>query len=381
MDLTVTQSTLQRALRLITRIAPTKAAPLPILQTVLLDAGPHGLTLTATDGDLGVEMTIAAQVQTAGQTATPAHLLGEYVAELPAEPLRLTLDPASPRLHVTCGRVTARLASLAPADYPALPNAGDGWAFDLDAKRLQTALNKVSFAATRDGSRPILTAVLFDFQADGLTLAAADGFRLARTTLPEAGGASQHLLVPARAVAEFGRLLGDASSVRLLLTPEVHGLYLVVGGARLFTRLIDGQFPDIGRLIPQGWSTRVTLPTPSFRQAVRVASLFGTNGDARPVVLMAEAGHLHLRARGDETGEAESHLAASVEGEAQGVALNTRLLTDLLDAVSTPQLELAWTSPQSPVVVHEVGGQGADDVWLVMPLHDASLARPSAQAA
>ncbi len=379
MDLTVDQSSLNRALRLITRVAPTKAA-LPILQTVRLDAGPHGLTLTATDGDLGVELTIAAQVQTAGQAATPAHLLGEYVAQLPAEPLRLTLDPASQRLQAACGRSTARLASLPAAEYPTLPTPDPGWAFDLDAKRLQAALNRVSFAASRDTSRPVLTAVLFDFGAEGLTLTAADGFRLARTRLAEAGGASQQLLVPVRAVAEFSRLLGEGASVRLMLTPEVRGLYLLVNSTRLFTRLIDGRFPDIGPLIPTAWRTQVTLATASFRQAIRVASLFGAHGDARPVVLLAETDYLHLRARGDETGEAESHLPATVEGETQGVALNTRLLTDLLDSLTATQVQLAWTSPQSPVTVREVGNTLADDVHVIMPLHDPTLARPARAA-
>ncbi|MFN8472807.1 MAG: DNA polymerase III subunit beta [Anaerolineae bacterium] len=379
MDLTVTQSTLNRALRLITRIAPTKAV-LPILQTVLLDAGPHGLTLTATDGDLGVETTIAAEVHTSGRVATPAHLLGEYIAQLPSDPLRLTLEGVSQRVTVTCGRSSARMASLPAADYPAVPTPGDGWAFDLDAKRLQTALTKVSFAASRDSSRPILTAVLFDFGPDGLTLAAADGLRLARATLPEAAGAAQHLLVPSRAVAEFGRLLGDGATARLMLTPEVQASYLVVGHTRLFTRLVDGRFPDIAQIIPKSWRTRVTLSTASFRQSVRVASLFGTHGDARPVVLTAGEDGLHLQARGDETGEAESHLPATVEGESQAVALNTRLLVDLLDTLTAPQVQLTWASPQSPVTLRELGDTSDNDIFVAMPLHLPTLVNPAKAA-
>ncbi len=374
MDLTVTQSTLNRALRLITRIAPTKAV-LPILQTVMLDAGPHGLTLTATDGDLGVETTIPGEVHTAGRVATPAHLLGEYVAQLPADPLRLTLDAASQPFTVTCGRCTARMASLPAADYPTLPTPSDGWAFDLDAKRLQAALTKVSFAASRDSSRPILTAVLFDFGATGLTLAAADGFRLARVVLPDVTGADRQLLVPGAAVAEFNRLLSDGDTARLALGGETQSLTLSVGSTRLVTRLVDGRFPDIAQIIPKSWRTRVTVATASLRQAVRVAGLFGSQGDARPVVLLAEADHLVLQARGDLTGEARSELPAKLEGEAQGVALNTRLLIDLLDAISEPQVELSWVTPQTPVVIRALGDRSPDALAIVMPIYDPSLLR------
>ncbi|MFN8475518.1 MAG: DNA polymerase III subunit beta [Anaerolineae bacterium] len=379
MDLTVTQSTLSRALRLITRIAPTKAV-LPILQTVLLDAGPHGLTLIATDGDLGAEMTIAAEVHSRGRVATPARLLGEYVAQLPADPLRLTLDAASQRVTVTCDRSTARMASLPAAEYPALPAPGDGWAFDLDAKRLQAALTKVSFAASRDSSRPILTAVLFDFGANGLTLAAADGFRLARVVLPDVTGGDRQLLVPGAAVAEFSHLLSDGDTARLDLGGETQSLTLSVGSTRLVTRLVDGRFPDIAQIIPKSWRTRVTVATASLRQAVRVAGLFGSQGDARPVVLLAAADHLVLQARGDLTGEARSELPAKLEGEAQGVALNTRLLIDLLDAISEPQVELSWVTPQTPVVIRALSERSPDALAVVMPIHDPSLLRPQQAA-
>ena len=379
MDLIVIQSTLNRALRLITRIAPTKAV-LPILQTVLLDAGPHGLTLTATNGDLGVETTIAAEVRTSGRVATAAHLLGEYVAQLPTDPLRLTLDGAGQRFTVTCGRSAARMASLPAAEYPALPTPGDRWAFDLDARRLQAALTKVSFAASRDSSRPILTAVLFDFGAAGLTLAAADGFRLARVVLPDVTGGDRQLLVPSAAVAEFSRLLSDGDTARLGLGAETQSLTLSVGATRLVTRLVDGHFPDITQIIPKSSRTRVTVATASLRQAVRVAGLFGSQGDARPVVLLADTDHLVLQARGDLTGEARSELPAKLEGEAQGVALNTRLLTDLLDAMSEPQVELSWVTPQTPLVIRALGERSPEALAVVMPIHDPSLLRPQQAA-
>lgn len=378
MDLTVTQSSLHRALRLVARIVPSRVS-LPILQTVLVEASPDGLTLTATDAEMGVVTRLAADITESGRVAVPARLLGETVAQLPAEPVRLSLDGASHRARVACGRSVAHLATLGPADFPVLPATGDSWVFDLEARRLRQALDRVGFAASRDTSRPTLGAVLFDFRPDGLTLAAADGFRLARARLPEAGGTTQALLVPARAVAEFSRLLAEGQTARLSLTPDARGLYLTVGATTLFTLLVEGRFPDIERVIPQAWRTRVTLETTSFRQAVQVASLFGVNGDTRPVVMEAEDGRLRLHARGDETGEAETDLPAAVEGEAQDVVLNTRLLTDLLAAVSEPQLQLAWTSAQSPVVVREIGG-AADDVYVVMPLSQRAAPRREAQA-
>ncbi|MBI4496627.1 MAG: DNA polymerase III subunit beta [Chloroflexi bacterium] len=377
MDLTIDQSTLGRALRLVARITPAKAA-LPILQMVLLEAEPSRLRLTAADGELGVTITLAADVAAAGRAAIPARLLSEYVSQLPAEPLRLTLDSGTQRVRAVCDRFQAALATADPEDFPVFPAADDAQALELDGQRLQDAITRVAFAASRDQSRPVLSCVLFDLGPEGLSLAAADSFRLARSRVPEAVGATRQLLVPARAAVEFGRLLDGGEAARLVPTPDGRGLYLRVKETTLFTQLMDGRFPDIERVIPQEWTTRVTIETTAFRQAVRVASLFGA-GEARPVRLDAEAGRLHLHARGDDVGDAHSEIAVRVEGEPGAVVLNTRLLADLLDAASGPHLDMAWTSPQAPVVVRQTGQPEAGDLWVIMPLYDAALMQRQTQ--
>ncbi|MFN8632920.1 MAG: DNA polymerase III subunit beta [Chloroflexota bacterium] len=380
MEIVVDQSNLSRALRLACRALSTRA-PLPILQNVLLAADGGSLTLAAADGEIGLVTTVPADVARSGRAAAPARLLAEYVAQLPSEPLRLVLDGQGKRLRATCGRFEAGLSTANPDDFPVLPPADQSTALDIDADQLRRAIERVAFAAARDDSRPILAAVLFELGERGLTLAAADGFRLARAVLAGVVGAERHLLVPARAVAELGRLLVDADSARLIVTPDGGGVHLVAGGTALFSRLVDGRFPDIERVIPREASTRVVVQTAGFRQAVRVAGLFGKDGQVRPVVFEARPGGLRLLARGDETGEAEGEIAATVEGEPQSVALNSRLLVDLLDTIDGPQLELAWSSPQSPVVFREVGWGGSSDLVLTMPLHLPALVQRPAEAA
>src|SRR5262245_10670527 len=312
MDLTVDQGALSRALRLVARVAPMRPT-LPILQMVLLAGEPGRLRLTATDAELAMTTVVPADVASDGRVAIPARLLGEYVAQLPAQPVRLTLEPARHRVRAACGSFVANLATADPDEFPALPAADERSARDLDAGRLRRALERVACAAARDESRPVLSGVLFDFGAEALTLAAADGFRLARIRLPEAAAALQQLLVPARAVAEFARLLAETEAARLLLTPDGRGVLLAAGETTLYARLIEGRFPEIERVIPQECRTRVTVDTMALRQAVHVAGLFGS-GDVRPVLLEATPDRLQVTARGAETGETESALSATLEG-------------------------------------------------------------------
>ena len=152
-------------------------------------------------------------------------------------------------------------------------------------------------------------------------------------------------------------------------------MHFVIGETTLFARLLEGHFPDIERVIPQESKTNVTVETAAFRQAVRVAGLFGGTGDSRPVVLEAASGSLHLRARGDQTGDAEADVTAEVAGEPQAIAVNTRLLADLLDVVDSARLCLSWSSAQTPIVLREVEREESADLFVAMPLSDPSLIR------
>lgn len=379
MDITVDQSNLARALRLVSRATPARSS-LPILQTVRLDAQPNRLVLATTDLELGMMTSAVAHVSDPGAVCVPARLLSEYVAQLSTEPVRLTLNPEGHRLRLSSGRFVANIATMDAAEFPVLPPPTTTRALTLAATRLREAIARVAFAAARDDTRPILTAVLFDFGQDGLTLAAADGFRLARVRIAGVNASSQQLLVPARVVTELGRVLGEAESVRLVPTAESRGVYFIIGETTLFARLIEGRFPDVERVIPQDGKTHVTIETTTFRQAIRVAGLFGGSGDARPVVLDAAPGRLHLRARGDETGDAEADLPAELQGDSQAIAVNTRLLADVVDTVAASHIRLSWSSPQTPIVLREVGREEAADLVVIMPLADPSLVRRPAAA-
>ena len=204
------------------------------------------------------------------------------------------------------GRFDASLSTADPEEFPVLPTAEDSTALDFNGSQLRRAIERVAIAAARDDSRPILAAVLFEVGEPGLTIAAADGFRLARGRSFRASLATTGICwyLFAQSVSLVAYFL-EAETARLMTTPDGGGLHLIAGDTTLFTRLVDGRFPDIERVIPTAWETRVVVQTASFRQAVRVAGLFGKDGQVRPVVFEARPRVLRLSARGDEVGEAE----------------------------------------------------------------------------
>ena len=393
MDVTITRASLHHALRLAARAVPARST-LPILQHFLLEAGSTGLTVSATDTEVAVVTTAAAEVTRAGHIAVGARLLEDYVGHLPDEPVRLALAPKRSRLEVRCARFSAGFATADPDDFPTLLPADGGAALAFDAKRLRDAIQRVVFAAARDEQRPVLATMLVRGTGDGLLFAAADGFRLARTRLPGTGLPTCEALVPARAAGEMSRLLNDASveSAQLLFAPSGRSVQLRVGGTTLFVRLAEGTFPDLDRVIPSEAAARITVETAVLRQAVGAVSLFGGSSGGRPVRIEAGGGKLRLLAHSAETGDAQTELPVEIRGttadatadgtadDTQVVTLSTPLVVDTLAAATARQLELSLNGSTSPVLIREVGDD-TGSLWLVMPMHTVGTTRAAPPAA
>jgi DNA polymerase III subunit beta len=383
MDITVSQSSLHHALRVASRAVPARPV-LPVLQHFVLEAGPAGLTVTATDTEVAIVSTTAAEATAPGRIAVTARLLDDFVAQLPSESVRLSLAKDRPRLEVRCGRFSAGFATADAGEFPALPDVTGGTALDLDATRLRDALQRVVFAAARDEQRPVLATVLVRSAPAGLVLAAADGFRLARVRLPGSGLPECEALVPARGAAEMGRQLADAESAELVFAPGGRSLRLSTKNATLYVRLAEGTFPDLDRVIPTATGARITVETAALRRAVAAVSLFGGSAAGRPVRLEAGDGRLQLRAQAAETGDAETDVPAHINGGAQVVTLSTPLLADVLGVATAQQVQLDVNGPGAPVVLREAGEAGdTGSLWVVMPLLTAErpLAAPPARAA
>jgi DNA polymerase-3 subunit beta len=243
---------------------------------------------------------------------------------------------------------------------------------------LRHAIDQVAFAAASDESRPVLTGVLLRLRNNIATLAAADGFRLATRTLelPEGalanGGDGQEFIVPARALTELSRILGDAEGeVSLTVTPGGGQVLFHTDTVDLVSRLIDGNFPDFERIIPGKHDTRTLLDRQEFLKAVKLSSYFALASQG-VVKLVVESGgdlapgKLVISANAAEVGDNTGEIDGTVNGKGGQIALNVKFLNEALGAMKTAQVALEMQSAQSPGVFKPVGQD--DYVHIIMPM-------------
>ena len=373
MRLSCSQENLHRGLSAVARAIPARST-LPITQHILLAADDDGITLSATDAEtIAITYRVEATVDEPGSITMPSRLLSDFVATLPRETIEMSLAERSRQVSLSCARNEASIGGMDPDDFPPIPPVEDSEAVHIDAARLRRALGQVVFAAATDDSRPVLTGVHFAFEGEEIRLAAADGFRLSvhTLTLDEDAG-ERTVIVPARALGELQRLLGDTEeSVALTFNTAGTQAQFDLGHAKLVAQLIQGTFPNYQQLIPQSFTTRTEVAVSEFIRETRIASIFARDGSGivRVIATPGEGGapgQLTITARAEEIGTNEGEIDAVVDGEEAKAAFNGRYLTDVLGVMNADRVAIETSSSSSPGVSRPVGDDSF--VHVIMPM-------------
>lgn len=328
---------------------------LPILANVLLEADDDVLRLTATDLEVGAQVTLPAQkVGSPGSITLAARKLADIVRELPAAPVTLRVGDNS-AVTLRCSGASYRLVGLPADDYPrVVPASAPGW-LSLEAKMLREMLSQTSFAISHDETRYALNGILFHLQPKKLRLVATDGHRLAVATRAIGHGLSGVSgIVPRKAVAEVMRVLGASEEVQIALTENQ--FILQMPNFLLTSRLIEGQFPNWEAVVPRSNPARLKVSRAGLTAALRRVSVLADERN-RAVRLSLAPGVLTLSAQTQELGEAEEAVEVEYTGPEITIGFNWRYLLDALAPMESEEVLVELKDSLSPGVV-----KGAEEV-------------------
>jgi DNA polymerase-3 subunit beta len=366
------QENLARGLGIVGRAVALRST-LPITSNVLI-ATEHGrIKLAATNLDIALSCWIGGQIEEEGAITVPSRLLTDFVNSLPAEKIALTLSPRSKQVKLVCARNEATIGGMDADDFPPIPSV-EGDTLEIDAKTLREAITQVVFSAATDDSRPVLTGVDIVVEGDQLTLAAADGFRLAVRTLKlkKKVAERQEVIVPSKALSELNRLLQDQEDpVQVTFNVNKTQVLFKLKDVELVAQLIQGTFPDYSRLIPKEWGSRAVVEVRDFLQETKIASIFARDGSGIVRITFQNGdggspGHMTVSARAEEIGDNTGALDAAVEGEASKIAFNGKYLQEVLQVLDGGRVALETTGPSQPGVIRPIDNDNY--VHVVMPM-------------
>ncbi|TET74285.1 MAG: DNA polymerase III subunit beta [Dehalococcoidia bacterium] len=371
MKVSCSQEDLSKGLAVVGRAVATRAV-LPITNNILVATEGSQLKLAATNLEIAITCWIGATIEEEGTITIPARLVTDFVNSLPSGRIDMILSPRSQSLELRCARDEAHVSGLDPADFPPIPKIDEGVTIKVKPEELRMAINQVAFAAASEESRPVLTGVDAEFDGDQLTLAAADGFRLAvrKLSLDTPVDEKLSVIIPARSLAELNRLITDQQEpVELTINPKKSQVIFRLRNVEMVSQLIQGTFPNYEQLIPQAYSTRAVVKLSEFLRATRSASIFARDGSGivRLQIMPKDGkGKIAISARAEEIGDNLGEVDAVVEGEETKIAFNSRYLMDVLGVLTEEEVALEATTSSSPGVIRPVGKDNY--IHVVMPM-------------
>jgi DNA polymerase-3 subunit beta len=367
MKLTITREQFQEGLVAVAASVPAKTT-LPILSNILLEATKDGIRLSGTDLDISVSTTVAASVDQDGAITLPARKLVEIIRELPNAAIRLT-GSGEQRVTIECGRSRFRLLGLPREEFPAFPSVKFEGGWRTSSRELQKLISHVAFAASTEESRPILNGVLWELRPERMRMVATNGHRLARMDVPtaETQGASQaDLIVPPKALEQIRRLFGTDETVEIARSENHLGFR--TGSTQVFTRLIEGPYPNYEQVIPRENDKAATADKSALTAALRRMSIVASDQTHRIRMAFAN-GTCKLSVQTPDLGEAQEELNVSYEGDPLEIGFNAAYLLEILKYIPTDEVRMTFKAPERAATCEPVGWDDpASYLALVMPL-------------
>jgi DNA polymerase-3 subunit beta len=374
MKLSCQQETLSRGLQVVNRgVTSGAASTLPVLSNILVATDDGRLRLSATDLKIGVTLWIPATILEDGAITLPARLFTEFVNSLPQDDVEVASAANQTLTTIRCARYSANIRGIDADEFPLIPSISDEASAIVPSGLLRSMINQVVFAASTDATRGPLQGVFTTFSGDTLTLTASDAYRLSVRTsqLAAPTTADFSVLIPARTVAELGRILpDDDSSVAITVTPNRGQILFHLDNVDFLATLLNESFVNYRQIIPKEFRTRVVANTADLQKAVKIAGFFARDGSSMLQLKIDPSGNgggtVTVSAETQDIGDNDSVVDAVITGDAMQIGFNSKYVADALNVMSSTQVALELTGPTHAGVLRPV--DGADFLHVIMPV-------------
>lgn len=343
-------------------IVPAKPT-LPILGNVLLEAVNGQLILSATDLTVSIRAFGTATIEQEGAITLPAKKFFQLIRELTSAQIEVEA-PSAEAAQIHAGSSHFKMSGMQKSEFPALPDLSEGVHIQLQNSILKEMLTRSSFAAARDDNRQVLNGILLQSLNKMAVFVGTDGKRLAQifTTIDVTEEQGSSYILPLKAVEEIVKIL-DAKEEECKLTLMSDKIAVEAGSITLISKLLNGQYPDVGRVIPKKAESPISIHRDELMSLLRQVSLFTSENSSAVRFSFAE-GELRLSAISGELGEGKVSMAVNYGGPKFDVAFNPHYFIDILRHTKDETVHLSLSDAFNPGLITD----STNAQFVIMPM-------------
>lgn len=358
---------------------------LPIYNGILFEANEDNkVHLFATDLEIGIDCYIPAQVVETGSTVIPSRIISELIKKFPEGKIEIECKDNN-ITTVKENNSNYKILGFSAEEFSNFPEIKMRAKIKLNQKLLKEAIQQVIFAASRDENRTFLNGALFKIIDNKIEVVTTDSHRLSLKNIKPIKIESLltegvEVIIPYRALSELSRLLLDNKEVFIeVRIGEKQILFILFpdgqkNSIRIYSRLIEGQFPDYHQIIPDSFKTEIKVNTKDFMDKMERISLF-VREDLNTVKMEAinktgdqkeERCEIILKAESPSTGEASEKIFCLKKGEDITITFNTNYILDVLKIIKKENTVIKLNEPLNPVII--TPDEDKDYTYILMPV-------------
>jgi len=349
--------------------AVSQRSQLPVLLNFLLEAEKEGFFISATDLEIGIRVKIPAKIKNKGKASVGARTFSDFIASLSQEKIEIT--EIEGKLNLSSEKLKTSFPTTPPDEFPKLyQEKGDKKAsFTRDSFEKETT--RVVFAASQDIGKPALSGVYIEKEEreEGVRLVATDGFRLSlkKNFAKGAFGKKEDgkYLIPVRVIKEVQNAKQEEGDIMLFASSKSNQILFEVTDAQIIGRLIEAEYPDYKKIIPQDFETQALFDRGEALLAVRTCLVFAREA-ANIIKMSIGKNSISFKASASSVGENEVEIEAKIKGEENEIAFNGRYLLDFLGSIEEDDVLFEMTGPLNPGVFKLP--KDPDYLHIIMPI-------------
>ena len=336
----------------------------PILEGIKLHASEDALTLSATDLEISIEKTIAADVKIPGDVVVPGKFFADFVKKLSNEQIELSLTEQN-TLKIKYTDSEGYLQCLAVYEFPVIKELTAPETITIATEDLKTLIDKTIFSVAVDDARPILKGCLFEIDNGTMTSVALDGYRLAMVkTNVTATSPKMSVIVPARSLSEISKLISTENETIDVLISQNH-LLINDGSVKIITRLLEGEFINYRQVIPTNTTTTITVSKAQLEDGLDRASLLARM-DKNNLVKFDIRDKVLTLTSASNIGNVTENITIALEGKDLAIAFNARYLSDCMHTISDEFIKINFTSQIAPCTI--CSAEEDKYLYLILPV-------------
>ncbi len=363
---------LKKAVNLAERITG-KNLTLPILNNLLLETNKNKIHLSATDLELGIEITITGKTEKEGKFVLPAKTFSAFLNNLPEE--KISLEKKDNTLSVFGGKYNSVFQGMNPEDFPIIPEIKTEKFIELEKNDLEEALEQIIPSISYSSLKPELNGVLLKLENGILKIVGTDSFRLAEKTIFNDKFKTNikedlEIIIPLRSSQELLRIIQEQieeDSTKIKINPEINQVQFSTENIRLISRLINAEYPKYASIIPKNFEINIIFDKKDLLEAVKVVGLFSGKINDIHFNISPDKKEVVIEAQDISLGKSHATInPLEIKGKNLEINFNYRFILDSLNSIREEMVIINLNNELNPGLVK--GKNDNSFIYILMPI-------------